>query len=59
MRLAASLRALAIALTLSTPASAQSVESFYKGRNMVLIVGYAPGGINDIAGRLMARHIVK
>ena len=59
MRLVSHIGALAIALAFATPASAQSVESFYKGRNMVLIVGYAPGGINDIAGRLMARHIVK
>ncbi len=49
---------LALATWASTTA-AQSVESFYKGRNMTLLVGYAPGGINDIAGRLMARHIVK
>lgn len=43
----------------AAPSSGQSVESFYKGRNTTLIVGYAPGGINDIAGRLVARHIVK
>lgn len=52
----------AAALTVAAaapPAAAQSVESFYKGRNTTLIVGYAPGGINDIAGRLVARHIVK
>jgi tripartite-type tricarboxylate transporter receptor subunit TctC len=55
------LTAIAAALTLAaaSPVSAQSVESFYKGRNTTLIVGYAPGGINDIAGRLVARHIVK
>src|SRR4051812_22098389 len=43
----------------ASAAAAQSVEQFYKGRNMTLIVGYAPGGINDIAGRLVARHMVK
>ena len=51
--------AAALTLAAAMPASAQSVESFYKGRNTTLIVGYAPGGINDIAGRLVARHIVK
>lgn len=59
MRLASPIGVLAISLALASPAGAQSVESFYKGRNTTLIVGYAPGGINDIAGRLMARHIVK
>ncbi len=44
---------------LAAPAAGQSAESFYKGRNTTLLVGYAPGGINDIAGRLMARHMVK
>lgn len=51
--------AAALTLAAASPATAQSVESFYKGRNTTLIVGYAPGGINDIAGRLVARHIVK
>ena len=36
---------------------AQSVEQFYKGRTVTLIVGFAPGGINDISGRLVARHL--
>jgi tripartite-type tricarboxylate transporter receptor subunit TctC len=47
---------LCIALAAS-PAGAQSVEQFYKGRTVSLIVGFAPGGINDIAGRLVARHL--
>lgn len=46
-----------IGIGLSGIAAAQSVEAFYKGRNMTLIVGYAPGGVNDIAGRLVARHL--
>lgn len=50
---------LLVALLATTQAAAQSVESFYKGRNMTLIVGYAPGGINDIAGRLVAHHLPK
>jgi tripartite-type tricarboxylate transporter receptor subunit TctC len=57
-----SLGLVAMAFTLAaatSSATAQSVESFYKGRTTTLIVGYAPGGINDIAGRLVARHIVK
>jgi tripartite-type tricarboxylate transporter receptor subunit TctC len=38
-------------------AGAQSVEEFYKGRTITLIVPTATGGINDLSGRLVARHI--
>lgn len=42
----------------SCPApAAQSVEQFYKNRNITLIVPTSPGGVNDIAGRLIARFI--
>jgi tripartite-type tricarboxylate transporter receptor subunit TctC len=51
-----------IAITLSlaaatSPARAQSVEQFYKGRQMTMVVGTAPGGINDITARFVARHL--
>jgi tripartite-type tricarboxylate transporter receptor subunit TctC len=49
--------ALCAALAGLQPATAQSVEAFYKGRAVTLIVGFAPGGINDISGRLVARHL--
>src|ERR1700691_5028671 len=38
-------------------ANAQSVEEFYKGRQVTMIVGTAPGGINDISARFVARHL--
>src|SRR5713101_7445292 len=38
-------------------ATAQSVEQFYKGRSVTMLVGTAPGGINDISARLVARHL--
>lgn len=41
----------------ASQASAQSVEQFYKGRNVTLVVGFAPGGINDISGRIVGRHL--
>ena len=44
-----------IALTI-LPASAQSVEQFYRGRTITMLVGTSPGGINDISARLVARH---
>jgi tripartite-type tricarboxylate transporter receptor subunit TctC len=39
------------------PADAQSVEQFYKGRSITMLVGTAPGGINDISARLVAKHL--
>ena len=36
--------------------SAQTVEQFYKGKTIDLIVGGAPGGGYDIYGRAVARH---
>ena len=36
---------------------AQSVEQFYTGKTLELIVGYPPGGSNDVYGRAVARHI--
>ena len=54
--------ALAIACGILTSAAtdtvrAQSVEQFYKNRQMTMIVGTAPGGINDITARFVARHL--
>jgi len=49
--------ALTCALPASGEASAQSVESFYKGRTITMLVGASPGGINDISARLVARHL--
>jgi tripartite-type tricarboxylate transporter receptor subunit TctC len=38
-------------------AHAQSVESFYKGRQMDVLIGSAPGGGFDLYARLIARHM--
>jgi len=38
-------------------ALAQSVEEFYRGHAITLIIPTAPGGINDLAGRLVAGHL--
>ena len=53
--LAACVAAIVAALT---PASAQpSVEAFYKGRTVELVVGTLPGGGYDLYGRLVARYL--
>src|SRR2546423_584333 len=41
------------------PAHAQSVEEFYKGKTINLVIGYSVGGGYDLYGRLLARHIGK
>ncbi len=55
---AAALLALAFApLTWESPASAQSVEQFYKGRTITVIVPNSAGGNYDLNTRLVARHL--
>src|SRR5262245_2042029 len=48
---------LCIGLLAISPASAQSVEQFYKGKTVTVLVGTAPGGINDITARFAAKHL--
>ena len=35
----------------------QSVEEFYRGRKIDLVIGYSPGGTYDLYARLVARHL--
>ncbi len=46
---------------LLVPASgqAQSVEAFYRGKTLSMVIGYPTGGSNDIYARSVARHIGK
>jgi tripartite-type tricarboxylate transporter receptor subunit TctC len=37
--------------------STPSVESFYKGKQIQVIIGYSPGGLYDITARLLSRHM--
>jgi tripartite-type tricarboxylate transporter receptor subunit TctC len=47
-------------LAISAPAAnAQSVEEFYRGKTINLIIGYSVGGGYDLYGRLLSRHIGK
>ncbi len=53
--------AIAAALPLSgTSALAQAaIEQFYKGKTIDVIIGYPPGGSNDVFARFVARHMGK
>ena len=42
---------------LSSGAVAESVEDFYRGKNISLYIGYSPGGGYDTYGRTVARHM--
>jgi tripartite-type tricarboxylate transporter receptor subunit TctC len=42
-----------------TPALAQPLADFYRGKTITMIVGPAPGGNYDMAARLVGRYLVK
>jgi tripartite-type tricarboxylate transporter receptor subunit TctC len=44
-------------LTLALPAHAQSVEDFYRGKTVNILVGFSAGGGYDLYARLLGRHI--
>ena len=47
----------AIVLLSPAVAGAQSVEDFYRGKTITVIIGYAPGASNDFYVRAVARHM--
>jgi tripartite-type tricarboxylate transporter receptor subunit TctC len=49
----------ALAGLIASPAAATSVEEFYRGKTLNLIIGYSVGGGYDLYARHLARHIVK
>ncbi len=62
VRLAAALAAAALAMPLcvamTAPArSQQSVEDFYRGKQLDMVIGYSPGGTYDLYARLVARFL--
>jgi len=52
-----SILALIGATLLATPAAAQTVEEFYAGRQINIVVGFNPGGAYDPYARTVARHL--
>jgi len=52
--------ALVLGLALAGSANAQTPEpSFFAGKNMTVLIGYAAGGTYDATARLVARHMTK
>src|SRR3981081_1355068 len=49
----------AFCLLIASPAAAQTVEQFYRGRSINFLVASAPGGVNDLMARLISRHMGK
>jgi tripartite-type tricarboxylate transporter receptor subunit TctC len=47
----------AVALAASAPARADAVADYYKGRNLTVIVSFAPGGGYDTYGRAIIQHM--
>jgi hypothetical protein len=48
-----------VACLVPTLASAQSLEGFYRGKTVNVVIGYPPAGANDFYARAVARHIGK
>jgi tripartite-type tricarboxylate transporter receptor subunit TctC len=46
-------------LLMTVSGRAESIEEFYRGKTINMIIGYATGGSNDIYARTVARHIGK
>jgi len=51
--------AIGVFVTTNANAQTQTVEQFYKGRTLNLIVGFNPGGAYDPYARTLARHLPK
>jgi len=41
----------------SLPGAAQTANDFYKGKQLSIMIGYGPGGSDDLWARLIGRHI--
>ena len=48
---------IAALLALTVPAGAQSVEEFYRGKTVNILVGFTAGGGYDLYARVLGRHL--
>jgi tripartite-type tricarboxylate transporter receptor subunit TctC len=49
----------AIGLSIACISHAAAQQPFYKGKQLTLLINFAPGGPSDIEGRLLGKHIAK
>jgi tripartite-type tricarboxylate transporter receptor subunit TctC len=49
----------ALACVTALPAAAQTVEAFYRGHELTILIGHPPGGSYDLYAQLAAAHIGK
>src|SRR3954470_8284992 len=47
----------AVCMLASTAASAQTAAEFFKGKTVSLLVGFGPGGEDDLWARVVSRHL--
>jgi hypothetical protein len=57
LRVLVSLFGLSACLFTHSALAQPTVEDFYRGKQVNLIVGYGPGGGYDLVARLVARHL--
>ena len=55
--LAALCIALIIAVGQPMRANAAQREAFFAGKTVYILIGYGPGGANDVWGRTIAKHL--
>jgi tripartite-type tricarboxylate transporter receptor subunit TctC len=48
---------IAAVIAATSPAAAQSVADFYKGKTIAMVMGTGPGGSYDLYGRTIAPHL--
>ncbi len=53
------LSGLSLAFVITSPGAAESVEDFYKGKTITIIVSTGPGGGYDLYSRTLSQHIGK
>ena len=57
MKLATAAAAFALAFGLASPLRADPVEDFFKNKTVTVMIGYSPGGTDDVWARLVAKYM--
>ena len=49
----------AVTAAAAAPCGADTLEEFYKGKTVQIVIGFAPGGAYDLYAQLLSRHLPK